>query len=300
MNILITGGSGLIGQHLISSLIQTKNHITVLTRDSVKSARKLPIGVNLIESLSQKNVDNHEVIINLAGEPIAEKRWSKTQKQKICHSRWHITTQLVELIKNANTPPKVFISGSAIGMYGRQDHKKIDENFTDFHQEFTHDVCSNWEEIALEATSTTTRVAVIRTGIVLDPNGGALAKMLLPFKLGIGGKIASGQQFMSWIHIEDMVAAILHIMKTQTLSGAINITSEHAVSNQEFSKTLARTLNRPSVFTTPSFMLKALFGEMADLLLFGQNVIPQKLVSTGFTFKYPTLDATLNNLIKQQ
>lgn len=300
MNILITGGSGLIGQHLIGSLIQTKNHITVLTRDSVKSARKLPIGVNLIESLSQKNIDNHEVVINLAGEPIAEKRWSKTQKQKICLSRWQITTQLAELIKNANTPPKVFISGSAIGIYGRQGNEKIDESYTNYHQEFTHDVCKKWEQVALEAASAQTRVALLRTGIVLDTHGGALAKMLLPFKLGIGGKIASGQQFMSWIHIEDMVTAILHIMNTQTLAGAINITSEHAVSNQEFAKTLARTLYRPSVFTTPSFILKALFGEMADLLLFGQNVIPQKLVNTGFTFKYPTLDAALNNLIKQQ
>jgi len=300
MNILITGGSGLIGQHLIGSLIQTKNHITVLTRDSVKSAQKLPIGVNLIESLSQKNIDNHEVVINLAGEPIAEKRWSKTQKQKICHSRWQITTQLAELIKNANTPPKVFISGSAIGIYGRQGNEKIDESYTNYHQEFTHDVCKKWEQVALEAASAKTRVALLRTGIVLDTHGGALAKMLLPLKLGIGGKIASGQQFMSWIHIEDMVAAILHIMNTQTLAGAINITSEHAVSNQEFAKTLAHTLHRPSVFTTPSFILKALFGEMADLLLFGQNVIPRKLVNTGFTFKYPTLDAALNNLIKQQ
>lgn len=300
MNILITGGSGLIGQHLIGSLIQTKNHITVLTRDSVKSARTLPIGVNLIESLSQKNIDNHEVVINLAGEPIADRRWSDTQKQKICLSRWQITTQLAELIKNANTPPKVFISGSAIGIYGRQGNEKIDESYTNYHQEFTHDVCKKWEQVALEAASAQTRVALLRTGIVLDTHGGALAKMLLPFKLGIGGKIASGQQFMSWIHIEDMVAAILHIMNTQTLAGAINITSEHAVSNQEFAKTLARTLYRPSVFTTPSFILKALFGEMADLLLFGQNVIPQKLVNTGFTFKYPTLDAALNNLIKQQ
>lgn len=300
MSILITGGSGLIGQHLIGSLIQTKNHITVLTRDSVKSARKLPIGVNLIESLSQKNIDNHEVVINLAGEPIADRRWSDTQKQKICLSRWQITTQLAELIKNANTPPKVFISGSAIGIYGRQGNEKIDESYTNYHQEFTHDVCKKWEQVALEAASAQTRVALLRTGIVLDTHGGALAKMLLPFKLGIGGKIASGQQFMSWIHIEDMVAAILHIMNTQTLASAINITSEHAVSNQEFAKTLARTLYRPSVFTTPSFILKALFGEMADLLLFGQNVTPQKLVNTGFTFKYPTLDAALNNLIKQQ
>ncbi len=300
MNILITGGSGLIGQHLIKRLIQTKSHITVLTRDSVKSARKLPIGVNLIESLSQKDIEHHEIIINLAGEPIADRRWSDKQKQKICHSRWQMTTKLVQLIKNASTPPKVFISGSAIGMYGRQDHKKIDENYTNYHQEFTHDICSKWEEIALEAMSATTRVAVIRTGIVLDHNGGALAKMLPPFKLGIGGKIASGQQFMSWIHIDDMVAAILHIMNTNTLAGAINITSEHAVSNQEFSRTLARTLNRPSIFTTPSFLLNILFGEMADLLLFGQNVIPQKLLNTGFTFKYPTLDAALNNLIKQQ
>lgn len=297
MNVLITGGTGLIGKKLIRALKQHKANITVLTRFYKKASVVLGDNITLIEKLSAACIENQDIVINLAGEPIANKRWSKSQKYKICHSRWSITKQLSELINTAINPPSLFISGSAIGIYGRQPNTPIDETFTQYNQEFTHEVCERWEKLALEAESDVTRVVILRTGIVLDTEAGALAKMLLPFSLGMGGKISSGQQVMSWIHIEDMISAILHIQNTPSLKGVTNITTQYPVTNGFFSQTLAEILKRPAVFKTPAILLKMIFGEMADLLLFGQCVLPSKLIHSGFHFKYPTIDKALKNLL---
>lgn len=298
MNILITGGTGLIGRALIKALKGENVQITVLTRDVKKASTSLNNNIKLINSLSIEDIENQDTIINLAGEPIADKRWSYSQKDKICKSRWVITKQISTFIQQAKNPPSLFISGSAIGMYGRQDSGVIDEDFKQFHSEFTHCVCDTWEQLALSAKSSKTRVALLRTGIVLDKNGGALAKMLLPFKLGVGGKISHGKQVMSWIHIEDVIASILFIKNTPALEGAINITAANPVTNNYFTSILADKLNRPSFMTTPAFILQAIFGEMADLLLFGQHVVPKKLQKNGFKFKHPTLESALNNLIQ--
>ena len=297
MNVLITGGTGLIGKKLIRALKQHKANITVLTRFYKKASVVLGDNITLIEKLSAACIENQDIVINLAGEPIANKRWSKSQKYKICHSRWSITKQLSELINTAINPPSLFISGSAIGIYGRQPNTPIDETFTQYNQEFTHEVCERWEKLALEAESDVTRVVILRTGIVLDTEAGALAKMLLPFSLGMGGKISSGQQVMSWIHIEDMISAILHIQNTPSLKGVTNITTQYPVTNGVYSQTLAGILKRPAVFKTPAILLKMIFGEMADLLLFGQCVLPSKLIHSGFHFKYPTIDKALKNLL---
>jgi uncharacterized protein (TIGR01777 family) len=298
MNILITGGTGLIGRALIKALNGENVHITVLTRNIDDASTVLGNDIKLIKSLSIEDIENQDTVINLAGEPIADKRWSNSQKEKICKSRWGITEQISTFIKQAKNPPSLFISGSAIGIYGRQNVEKIDEDFQQFYPEFTHSVCHSWEQKALVAHSTKTRVAVLRTGIVLDARGGALSKMLPPFKLGVGGKISHGEQVMSWIHIEDVIAAILFIQNTPELSGAINITAENPVSNKDFTAALAKTINRPSFITTPAFTLKILFGEMADLLLFGQHVIPKKLLKNGFKFKYSTVESALTNILK--
>ncbi len=299
MKYLITGGTGLIGKKLIAALKRDNNNeITVFTRNIINGTALLP-DIQLISAISLADIESVDVVINLAGEPIADKRWTLNQKDRICQSRWSITEQLVSLINQANTPPSLFISGSAIGVYGRQNSQPINESFTGFHQEFSRTVCQQWEAIAQQVNKDRTRLALLRTGIVLDRSGGALAKMLPPFKLGLGGKISSGQQMMSWIHIDDMVAAILHIIGHQELTDVINMTSPKPVSNEVFSKTLANTLSRPALFTTPRLLLKLLFGEMADLLLYGQAVMPAKLVSTGFTFKYEKLDEALTQLLKQ-
>ncbi|TPH12092.1 TIGR01777 family oxidoreductase [Litorilituus lipolyticus] len=297
MNYLITGGTGLIGYHLIGKLIQNKrNCVTVLTRNVNKAVKLLDERVNVINRLSLENIEEADIIINLAGEAIADKRWSRKQKNKICHSRWLLTQQIVSLIEKAKSPPNLLISGSAIGIYGRQSNQPITEEFKDYHEEFSSTVCQRWEKIASKA-SARTRVALLRTGIVLAKEQGALAKMSLPFRIGLGGKIAQGEQIMSWIHIEDMVNAIIHIIENQTLHGAINITSEKTVTNKQFSFILANTLNRPCLFTTPSFLLKLMFGEMADLLLYGQNVQPKKLKMSNFKFKYENLDIALKSLL---
>jgi uncharacterized protein (TIGR01777 family) len=298
MNYLITGGTGLIGQALIKSLTKNGNEITVLTRN-IKTANSVSKGdVRFINELLLSDVENIDTIINLAGEPIADKRWSLKQKNKICESRWEITEKIAHLISIAKKPPSLFISGSAIGIYGRQNSNPINEGYSRYHKEFTYDVCSKWERIALGASSKDTRVAVLRTGIVLDTKSGALAKMLLPFKLGVGGKIGNGEQVMSWIHLQDMVSSILHIIDIKTLNGPINITSPNAVTNKTFSKNLSAALGRPCIFVTPPLLLKFIFGEMADLLLYGQNVAPEKLINSGFRFKHAELEHALSDLLK--
>lgn len=296
MNYFITGGTGLIGSALIEKLLQNKqNKVTVLTRNTNHAIKQFDDQVSIVNNMLLVDFDDVDIIINLAGEAIAGKRWTKNQKDKICHSRWTITEQLVSLIDKAKKPPYLFISGSAIGIYGRQNSNPITEKFNSYHEEFSSTVCKQWESIATSASSTT-RVALLRTGIVLAKDKGALAKMLLPFKLGLGGKIAQGNQIMSWIHIEDMINAIIYIIENEALQGPINVTAEQAVTNENFSYSLANSLNRPCLLTTPGFLLKLIFGEMADLLLYGQNVYPEKLKVNNFQFKYKSLDQALNNL----
>ncbi len=297
MNYLITGGTGLIGKDFIESLPKNTSQITVLSRNKINAQNLLGSEIHFIDKLSIIDIENSDVVLNLAGEAIADKRWSKNQQDKICQSRWNITQHLVELISQAKNPPSVFISASAIGIYGRQNKHPINESFEEFHHEFTHYVCSEWENIALSAATNKTRVAILRTGIVLAKKSGALGKMIPPFKLGLGGKIGDGEQMMSWIHLEDMVAAISHIETNETLHGAINLTAPNPVNNYQFTHALASTLNRPCLLSTPPWLLKILLGEMSDLLLFGQNVVPEKLINSGFSFKYSKVEEALTNLI---
>jgi uncharacterized protein (TIGR01777 family) len=297
MNFLITGATGLIGQALINELLKQDVSIKVLTRNIANAKKKLPTDVAFITKLSLSDIESSDIVINLAGEPIAEKRWSLKQKNTICKSRWQITEELVSKIQFAENPPSLFISGSAIGVYGRQNDHLISESFTDFNMEFTNKVCETWESIALRAKSKKTRVAILRTGIVLSKESGALAKMITPFKLGVGGKIGQGKQIMSWIHIQDMVHAIIHIINKKELSGPINMTADNAVSNKTFSKALAAELNRPCLVTTPEFIMKTIFGEMSDLLIYGQNVYPEKLVKSQFDFQYSDINKALHNLL---
>ncbi len=298
MHILITGGTGLIGRRLIETL-KNKHQITVLTRNPDKASKILPDSVSLAHSIEEfKDLSEFDAVINLAGEPIADNRWSETQKQRICQSRWQLTQKLVDKIKQTSAPPEVLISGSAVGYYGRQGNHTVTEEQHHVHEEFTHTVCKQWENIALQARSDMTRVCTLRTGIVLAKGEGALGKMALPFKLGLGGKLGHGEQMMSWIHIDDEVAAILFLLTNDSCEGAYNLTAPNPVSNAEFSKELAHALHRPSLFTVPAFVLKVILGATSDLLLTGQRVLPARLQSAGFKFKYPTLSGALQNLYK--
>lgn len=296
MKILITGATGLIGTQLCAQLVKTHS-LTVLTRDSDKAKQKLGGQIDFINALCDIDFNTLDCVINLAGEPIVNKRWSDKQKEIIRNSRIELTQEIAAAIKSSSNPPHTFISGSAIGYYGRQETQHIDEQFTKVHQEFSHTLCNDWENAARNAETDATRVCLIRTGIVLSTNGGALQKMLPPFKLGLGGPVASGEQGMSWIHINDMVSLIEFVMNNQHLTGAINATAPTPQSNRAFSKTLAKVLHRPAIFPMPAWVLNLAMGEMADLLIFGQYVIPSKLLDAGFEFQYPDLHPALELLL---
>ncbi|MGB1291786.1 MAG: TIGR01777 family oxidoreductase [Pseudoalteromonas sp.] len=296
MKILITGATGLIGTQLCAQLVKTHS-LTVLTRDSDKAKQKLGGQIDFINALCDIDFNTLDCVINLAGEPIVNKRWSDKQKEIIRNSRIELTQEIAAAIKSSSNPPHTFISGSAIGYYGRQETQHIDEQFTKVHQEFSHTLCNDWENAARNAETDSTRVCLIRTGIVLSTNGGALQKMLPPFKLGLGGPVASGEQGMSWIHINDMVSLIEFVMNNQHLTGAINATAPTPQSNRAFSKTLAKVLHRPAIFPMPAWVLNLAMGEMADLLIFGQYVIPSKLLDAGFEFQYPDLHPALESLL---
>lgn len=294
MKILITGVTGLIGSHLARSLLSQGHVVSGLTRNADKASERLPRSISLVESLEQADDFFPDVVINLAGEPIADGRWSNSRKEKIISSRIDLTRELVEWMKSLKQSPDLLISGSAIGYYGRQGAGQIDEESA-INDEFQHQLCRDWEKEALQAESIC-RVCLLRTGLVVAPKGGFLKKMLLPFKLGFGGRLGDGQQFMSWIHLDDMVAAIEFLIAHQTLAGPFNITAPHAVTNEVFTETLAKCLNRPAFFHVPGLVLKTMLGEMSDLLLTGQNVVPRKLVEAGFKFKYQELEDALKDV----
>ncbi|WP_371378863.1 TIGR01777 family oxidoreductase [Thalassotalea aquiviva] len=298
MKILITGGSGLIGSHFVNTYID-KYQFDILSRQGSGCAHLFTSAKTLtfIKNIEQKsNLNEYDAVINLAGEPIVDKRWTTKQKRKICQSRWKLTHHLSKLINDSTSPPATFISGSAVGFYGRQGDDEINESFTKVYPEFSHRVCKIWEDKAKLAQAKT-HVCLLRTGIVLDPKKGALSKMLPAFKCGVGGKISHGNQYMPWIHIQDMVRAIDFLLTNPSSEGVYNVTAPTPVTNKEFSKTLAQTLHRPDFATVPAFALKLLMGESADLVLYGQNAIPHHLLKEKFEFKFPTLEPALQDLL---
>ncbi|WP_404339601.1 TIGR01777 family oxidoreductase [Pseudoalteromonas mariniglutinosa] len=295
MHIFITGGTGLIGKHLCPFLLH-HHHVTVLSRNPTKANILLTHNIEAVDSLNDVDFNSVDVVINLAGEPIVNKRWSNAQKQNLVDSRIKLTKNLANAIKNCEAPPHTFISGSAIGYYGRQSNELIDESFNDIYPEFSHVLCRDWEHAALKAQSSATRVCLLRTGIVLAKQGGALAKMLPPFKFAVGGPIADGKQGMSWIHIDDMIQLILFIIKHHEISGPINATAPNPVDNNEFSYTLANVISRPAMLRMPKWMIRLMMGEMADLLLYGQFVVPKKVLDHQYRFHYPELKSALESL----
>jgi uncharacterized protein (TIGR01777 family) len=297
MKILITGGSGLIGSNLIPILRPCD--VTVYTRNVAMAEQILGQNIHFLSTLTHlTNLDEYDVVINLAGESIADKKWTDEQKRKIEDSRWSITTDVVALINAGENPPKLLISGSAIGFYGRQQGQIIDENFSSTHDEFSHRLCERWESLANQAQSDKTRVCILRTGIVITKRGGALQKMLLPFKLGLGGPIGNGSQYMSWIHLEDMLQGIAHLIANESCEGVYNFTAPNPVTNKEFSHELANSLSRPCLFKVPEFVLRMMMGEMADLVIYGQRVVPKRLQDSGYKFIYSEISLAFDSLLK--
>ncbi|QOL24673.1 TIGR01777 family protein [Thalassotalea sp. LPB0316] len=299
-NVLITGGTGLIGQALVAQLKRHHHDVTVLTRHVAKAEKVFDFDVVIVDDLYQIDDDIYfDVIVNLAGEPIADKRWSEAQKQRIYQSRVDSTHHLVKWMKTRLMMPSVLISGSAVGWYGDGKNSLLTEQ-SGFHDEYTHQLCDAWEQAALSAKQLGCRVCIMRTGLVVSSEGGFLKKMLPSFKLCLGGPLSNGQQYMPWIHIDDMVAAILFLAFSKNkneLSGIYNFTAPKPVTNKEFSQTLASVLSKPCLFFVPALVLKLMLGEMSRLVLTGQNAIPERLQQAGFEFTYHTLKPALEDVL---
>ncbi|WP_298769789.1 TIGR01777 family oxidoreductase [uncultured Shewanella sp.] len=301
MNILITGATGFIGTQLVHALEQ-EHSLTLLSRHPGKAAQKLGTAHTYLKALSSlDHLNDIDIVINLAGEPIASKRWSHTQKDRICHSRWQITQEIASLIKKSSTPPQKLINASAIGFYGSHSNKAFDEDDIpqkETIQEFPHIVCKEWEKSANSCRSLQTQVIILRLGLVLGFHGGALSKMLPAFKLGLGGPIGDGKQGVSWIHQTDLVALILFMIKQTHCQGIFNATTPHPISQSEFAKVLAHTLKRPAIVPLPAFILKLALGEMSQLLTQGQFILPTRTLATGFQFQYPNINEALHQLLQ--
>ena len=296
MNILITGGTGFIGSALCSRLLEEGNNkIVVLSR----SPERIKPPIKAIADLnSLKDSDIFDVVVNLAGEPIANKRWSKKQQHRIISSRIDVTERLISYFKKSENKPKLLISGSAIGYYGigKTDNVIEEKEYGD--NSFSSELCQKWEAVALKAEKLGVRTCLLRTGIVLGKKEGALSKLLLPFKMGLGGRIGNGEQWMSWIHIDDLVGIILYCINHDDLIGAVNGTSPAPVTNQEFTEALGMILNRPIIFPMPAIVVKILMGKMGEeLLLSGKRIIPKKVLDSGYIFEYKTLKKALINVV---
>lgn len=286
MHIFITGGTGFIGQALIKQWLHQGYQITLLARSISKTSLLFPTNTQLsvIEKLPDSLSAN--VVVNLAGEPIFNRSWSQKQKHILWQSRIEITEKLTALINQSENPPDCFISASASGYYGDKAAQLITEK-DNAGSDFTSKLCLAWESIALQAN---TRVCLLRTGLVLNPEGGLLEKILPLYRYGLGGKLGSGQQFMPWIALTDMLKAISFLIHNSSSEGAFNLSSPNPVHNTEFNKLLAKQLKRPYFATVPSFLLKLILGERAKLLLNSQNMYPQKLIEQGFHFQYSQLE----------
>lgn len=299
-HILITGGTGFIGKPLCQALINQGHKVTVLTRDMKNAAGLFKGRVTLLESLDLiHEQDVIDVIINLAGEPISQ-RWTTKSQIKMRDSRIKITEEIITLIARLIHKPSVFISGSAIGIYGTDEVKSFSEETPasdDPTGAYPRKVCEEWEAAAKKAEKFSVRTCLLRTGIVLEMDGGALAQMLFPFDFGLGGPMGSGKQWFSWIHRDDMLRLIVHIINNKNISGPINATAPEPVTNKIFSNALGKAMSRPTIIPLPAFQVKLLFGQMGEaLLLAGQKVLPTKALESGFTFNFSTITPALQKI----
>jgi uncharacterized protein len=299
MKIAITGASGFIGSLLADHLWNQRHHLFLLSRNPPRETdvtKQEWVAWNPSTAGGwEQALDGVDGIFNLAGEPIAAKRWTDAQKETIKSSRVQSTRALVNAIAQAKDKPKFLINASAVGYYGARGDETTTED-TGPGNDYLSRVCVAWEEEARKADAYGVRVVLVRTGIVLDKGKGALAKMVPPFKFFAGGPLGSGNQWMPWIHIEDEIGLLLFLMGNQTARGPFNATAPNPVIMAEFGKTLGNVLNRPSWATVPGGVLTLLLGEMAEMLLNGQRAVPQAALKLGYEFKYPTLLPALQSL----
>ena len=301
MSLLVTGGTGFVGQQFIAS--SNEPRIAAVSRNKTKA--KATLGDTVEEVFqwdSQKSPFqvpegvHFDKVVNLMGEPIAEGRWTDAKKKRILDSRVKGTRQLIDGLLATGKPPSVFVSASAIGIYGDSGETIVDESYP-LDNVFTASVCQAWEEEANRLTQHGTRVVRLRIGIVLGDGGGAVGKMLPIFKLGLGGKLGSGQQWMSWIHVDDVCGMINWALENPDVSGPVNATSPEPVRNVDFTKTLAKAVSRPAFLPAPRFALRLVFGEFANELFYSQRIVPKVALENGFKFKFPNLTEAIADVV---
>jgi uncharacterized protein (TIGR01777 family) len=302
MQALVTGATGFVGKRLLAKLQRP----VVLSRDATQAAKKLQrFGANVYAwdplggSPPAAAFENVDTVIHLAGDPVADGRWTAAKKARIRDSRVSGTRNLVAGLRKLAAKPKVLVSASAVGIYGSRGDEELTES-SPAASDFLASVCSDWEREALAARELGIRVVPLRIGIVLGERGGALGKMLTPFQLGMGSPLGSGQQYMPWVHIDDLVELILFAAREPAVSGPINGVAPHPVTNRQFTKTLGRVLRRPTFLpAVPPFAIKLLMGDFAEVLLASQRVIPRAATAAGFTFKFPELEPALRDVLQR-
>ena len=301
MRITVTGATGLIGRNLVAALQERGDEVTVLTRNPEKALKSLPGVVAvawdpLTEEAPPEALAQRDAVVHLAGEPVSQ-RWNESTKELIHRSRVAGTANLIAGIRQADKRPGVLVSGSAVGFYGPRGDEPLDET-APAGNDFLAGVCVDWERAAKEAEELGVRTVLLRTGVVLDKNEGALAKMLPPFKAGVGGPVAGGDQFVPWIHIDDIVGLIVAAIDgDERWSGPINGSAPKPATNKVLSKALGKAIHRPAFAPVPSFAMKLLYGEMSQIVLTGQNAVPQKATELGFDWRHPDLEMALRDLL---
>ena len=297
MHVLVTGSTGLVGSALVAFLTTGGHQVTRLVRRAPRPGQAEVYWHPEAGSIATPGLEGIDAMVHLAGENIASGRWSAAKKASIRESRVQGTQLLCSALAQLANPPQVLVSASAIGYYGDRGDAVLREDSRPG-RDFLADVCRAWEAATEPAVQRGIRVVTVRLGIVLSPAGGALAKMLLPFKMGVGGRIGSGQQYMSWIALDDVVGAMHHAIVTDALHGPVNVVAPNPVTNAVFTKTLGRVLGRPTVLPLPAFAARVAFGEMADaLLLASTRVEPARLTDTNYAFRYPELEGALRHVL---
>ncbi|AZE87484.1 TIGR01777 family oxidoreductase [Pseudomonas orientalis] len=295
MHILLTGGTGLIGRQLCRHWLAQGHRLTVLSRTPESVARMCGAQVLGVGRL-QDVIGAVDAVVNLAGAPIADRPWTHKRKALLWSSRISLTESLLAWLEGLEQKPAVLISGSAVGWYGDGGERELTEDSGPVQDDFPSQLCIAWEETAARAEALGIRVVLVRTGLVLAAEGGFLSRLLLPFKLALGGPIGNGRQWMPWVHIQDQIALIDFLLHKADARGPYNACAPHPVRNREFARTLGQVLHRPAFMPMPAFALKVGLGELSGLLLGGQKAVPERLLAAGFTFQFTELRAALDDL----
>jgi len=298
-HVFITGGSGFIGTRLCELLLEQNNKITILSREPESVRQRWENKIDVINELSElTTLTPLDWVINLAGEPIADRPWTQQRKALLIKSRVTLTQSLFNTLNQLTTAPEVIISGSAIGYYDDTGNTIFTESSRQG-KGFAAELCQDWEQAAISDKPHSSRLCLLRTGVVLGKQGGMLKKVSLPFKLGLGGQLGNGKQWLSWIDLDDICQLILFLANNKACQGAYNATSPNPITNYDFTKALGKQLHRPTIATVPAFILKTGLGDAASLLLGSQRILPTKAIEAGFEFTSPDITSCLQHCCKK-